>query len=240
MKFVSNAIDRAGLRILEHLIRYRLVTKPVWESWRESDPSETIDYSQAIKRLVNHRLVDAIPLHHGRFYFVLTMKATRALNLEDCSSGPLIEHEKVKAYARMVYCSQHKSVELMTPSEVRELLSEECVSWSKGFYRIEGCAERFGFMRVDGNLQSHASRAAQQLRTDVFRFGSTPCIVKLIKCNRFELTWLTATDKRMSAVIGHFRNYDKVGSAPINSVVLPELIPLLTSIPLDGGMRTPM
>lgn len=238
MKFVNGEIDRAGRRILEHLVRYRLVTKPIWETWRELDTSETIDYSKAIKRLVKHRLVDAVPLHHGRFYFVLTMNAMRELNLEHCGSGPLIEHEKVKAYARLVYCSQNKSVELLTPSEVRHLISDECVSWSKGFYRKESSFERIGFMRVDGNLQSYPARAAQQLRTDVFRFGKTPCIVKLIKSNRFELTWLTATDKRMSTVIEHFQCYDKVGHAPINSVVLPELLPLLTSIPLDGDMKT--
>ena len=240
MKYGNGEIDSPGRRILEHLVRYRLVTKPIWETWQELDPSDPIDYSRAIKRLVKHRLVDGFSLHHGRFYFVLTEKAIRELSLNECGCGPLNEYEKVKAYARLVYCSQTKAVELMTPSEVRDLISEECVGWSKGFYRIESSPERVGFMRVDGNLRSNPARAAQQLRTDVFRFGKAPCIVKLIKSNRFELTWLTATELRMSTVIDHFRSYDKVGNAPINSVALPELLPLLTSIPLDGGMNTPL
>jgi hypothetical protein len=240
MKSGNAEIDLAGQRILEHLVRYRLVTKPIWEAWQKLDPSGATDYSKAIKRLIKNRFVDCFSLHHGRFYFVLTERANRELNLSECGCGPLSEYEKVKAYARLAYCSQTKSVELMTPPEVRVLISEECVSWSKGFYRIQSSPERVGFMRVDGNLQSHPARAAQQLRTDVFRFGKAPCIVKLIKSNRFELTWLTATEMRMSTVIELFRSYDKVGNAPINSVVLPALLPLLTSIPLDGGMKSPL
>ncbi len=92
------------------------------------------------------------------------------------------------------------------------------------------------YLQVDTSLYAYPSRTAQRLRDAIFRLAKLPAIKHLVQQQQFELVLVAVTAPRAESILNHFRRYDRVGGTPIQTLVVPELIPLLTAVPVGGSI----
>ena len=104
-------------------------------------------------------------------------------------------------------------------------------------FMVQREAKKIYYLRIDSAIRAFPARVAQQLRNDIFRLVKIGSIKHLIQSNQFELVLVTCTEGRSNAILKHFRSYDRVGGTPIKAVVVPELVPLVTTIPIGGAFN---
>ncbi len=226
-------LSEVELLLLEFIAKHGLVTKSIWLTAQPLSKISPNSIASAIRNLTRRKIVVARPLHFGIFYFAFAKRSVEGLRLPPRLGNPLNEKDKLRAYARMLVFAHHKpTFEQLDKNALSERLGEPLHGFPRGFYKDTIDKTLLGFMRVDSYIQSSPDRSAQVLRSDVLRLVSVQGIVDLIKRKQFEITWVTATRHRAESVIKRFRSYERVGSAPINIIVLPELIPLVTAIQL--------
>ena len=222
-------------RLIEHIGRHRLTTRLIWPNVVSLRDTPTSEIVKALRSLSKRGIVRAFPLHHGRFYFTLTKPAAAKLIDSELVGGQLSDGGKLKAFARLLLATKHTPIQTpISKTKLLELWGSIANGLPDGFYTRDGKPTVYGFLRIDACISSSASRASQQLRNDIFRFVKIRPIVELIKEKRFELSLVAATQFRAEAIMQRFRAYERVGATPVNMIVLPELLPLLTSVPIGA------
>lgn len=232
-KLESNfgALTAIELVLLQTIAIHGLVTNRVWKELEALDGLPSHDISGAMRSLTNRKIVVARTLHHGQNYFAFAKEAASQLGLPQELGNPLSEKSKLRAYARLLFFVRHRpNVAKITKTELEVKLGQPCHGLPNGFYVDPSNLPFLGFVRVDTHVHSVPERSSQILRSDVHQFVTIKPIAACFKAKQFEFTWVTATQRRADAVMKRFKEYELVGGAPINVVVIPELIPLITSI----------
>lgn len=225
------ALSAIEFVLLQTIAIHGLVTSRIWKELASLEGLPSQDVSGAMRSLTNRKIVAARTLHHGQNYFAFTKESVLQLGLAYELGDPLSEKSKLRAYARLIFFIRHRpGFVKLTKSELEAKLCQPCHGLPNGFYGDPNNLPFIGFVRVDTHIHSIPERSSQILRSDVHQFVSIKPIAACFKAKQFEFTWVTATQRRADAVMKRFKEYELVGGAPINVVVIPELIPLITSI----------
>ena len=81
--------------ILDQVKTFGMTTRVVWSRSPELQRFSQDDITRTIRSLSVRGILEAHPLHHGRFYFALTKKAAQKFGSEEWSGGPFNERDKV-------------------------------------------------------------------------------------------------------------------------------------------------
>jgi hypothetical protein len=228
----------AEQKLFEHLRRHRLTVKWIWSHVPTLAEFTAIELAAAMRLLTRRGLVAAFPLHHGRFYFTFARGAAERLGEPDLLSGEFSELAKIRAYTKLIYFVIHRpNYRELASDGLRQTLANDAIGLPGGFYTTSADSSFLGFLRVDTVLHGSPVRMAQTLRDDILRLAKLTAIVQRIKAGQFELSMATATQYRAEAIVEHFRTFPYVGSSPINIAIIPELVSLVTSIPLGQVSR---
>lgn len=212
--------------LIELLVRYGLITKATWQSIFD-DPLSVAQYSQAMWSLTRSRWVTAKPLHAGKMCFILSNSMVTRLGLPAERAKPMVHATLFRDYARLLYCTKYESASYrLSKEQVERLIEGTSEGIPLGFWGNDRQSSQFAFMRIDQSRFGSANHAAQAIRKDVHRLIRFDSICKRIKEKQFEWVFVTPTKSRAEAVLKAFRQYE-VGKAPVRSVVMDELVPLL-------------
>ena len=224
-------------RLIDQVSTFGMTTRLVWTKTPSLQEFSEIEIVQGIRNLTRQGVLEPHPLHHGRFYFALTTSAAKQKNVESTQGGPFSEREKYCAYAKLltgiVYLPHSIPV---TGRKLDALLGRD----SKGLPNIlmaDNEKRLLFWIRIDSCPYSIPSRTAQQLRNDLFRIEKLGSMRTLIKQKQFEIVLLSCTLQRSDAILEQFRSYSRVGASPVRPVIVPELLPLLTSVKIGHHMN---
>ncbi len=217
--------------ILQNIATYGFVTKHVCKDIKTLRDLTPTNLSFIMLSLTERKIVVVRSLHHGQNYFAFSRETELKLGFPDRLGKPLCEQSKIRALARLIFFNRHRfGFAILDKHQLGAKLGMPCHGLPIGFYCNPTALAFLGFLRVDTHVHSSPDRSSQILRSDINRLISIKRIEERFRAKQFEFTWVTATQRRAQAVMQRFRKYDRVGGAPINVVVIPELIPLVTSI----------
>ena len=218
--------------IVEQVKTFGLTTRAVWVNTSNEKQFTPHEIAQSLRRLTNKEVLESHPLHHGRHYFTLTKVEAKRICCETTIGGPFYERTKFQAYSKLLIGLKHipGAIPLRAGAKSR-ILGQNAIGLPNTLMlSSDGC--KVYWLRIDSAIRAKPSRMAQQLRTDVFRVVKVDAICELIRQRRFELVLVVCTQARANAILELFKSYERVGATPIRTIVLPELIPLITSVPL--------
>lgn len=246
MKFGNEAVkpqvDAASIldvAIVEQVKTYGLTTRAAWSNSPIVKSLTPQDIAFSLRRLTTRRILEPHPLHHGRHYFTLTKLEAKKIGCETTSGGPFHERAKFLAYAKLLVGLIHLPNATPLRLAVRSnMLGSEAIGLPDTMM-LSSDATKIFWIRIDASIRSKPSRTAQQLRTDVFRIVKIDSICDLIREKRFELVLVACTQARSNSIMEYFQSYERVGASPIRTIIIPELIPLVTSVPLGGPTAPP-
>ena len=222
--------------ILDQVKSFGMTTRVVWGRSPTLQEFSPDDITQAIRSLTARGILEAHPLHHGRFYFALTKKAVQKFGSEEWSGGSFNERDKFRVFAKLIVGTFHLSAATpFSKSKLRSTMGDGTLGLPNHFM-VQRDAKKIYYLRIDSAIRAFPARVAQQLRNDIFRLVKIGSIKHLIQSKQFELVLVTCTEGRSKAILQHFRSYDRVGGTPIQAVVVPELIPLVTTVPIGGAI----
>ncbi len=218
----------------EQIETYGMTTRLVWEHTVSLTSFAPAEITACLRVLSKSGLVEAHPLHHGRFYFTFARHHHLSHRTSRWRGGPFGESEKCKAFAKLVVGTLHlPGVVPCTVDQHSKLLGEGGQGLSLQFM-VEADRQQIFYLQVDKSLFAQPSRSAQRLRDAIFRLAKLPAIKHLVQQQQFELVLVAVTAQRAESILNHFRRYDRVGSTPIRTLIVPELMPLLTAVPIGG------
>jgi hypothetical protein len=207
-----------------------LTVKAVWATSGDLAAFDAKAISKTIKRLVRRGLIEVGWLQHGTHYFVLSRRAARHLqSVNQC--GLLSESAKLAAYGRLLFVTQYRAEFSFGQSNATARKLGFSTNGYANCFAINKSNQSLAFVRIDKSIASRPARSAQTMRSDILRLVKRTEIAELMKQKRFEYVWCTATQARAGATLREFRKYDRVGNSPVTQLVMPELVPLLCSIP---------
>jgi hypothetical protein len=223
--------------IVEQVKLYGLTTRAAWAKAPIASSLTRRDIGLSFRRLTTRGILKSHRLHHGLHYFTLTKSEARRIGCETTSGGPFQERNKFQAYARLLVGLTHlpDASPLRLANKSRMLGPKAIGLPDTMMLSSDGC--KIYWVRIDSSIRSQPSRAAQQLRTDIFRIVKIDSIRELIQERRFELVLVACTLARSNSILKHFRSYERVGATPIRTIIIPELIPLITSVQLGGPIQ---
>ncbi len=223
--------------IIKQVSTFGLTTRCVWCVTPGLLDVPVNAITKTLRSLVSRRILEPHPLHHGRFYFALTKKAAKELPTEFTTGGPFNERDKLRSYAKLLLSAIHLVGASPIPrNKFLNSLGESAIGLP-GSFMYQPKEKKVYFIRIDTAIRAFPSRMAQQLRTAVFRCVKFPLLCELIRQKRFEIVLVTCTRPRCDAILKHFRSYDRVGGTPIRSIMMPELLPIITSVPIGGAIH---
>jgi hypothetical protein len=218
-------------KLLNQIVTFRLTTRLAW-NYAELKEHSPLEISQALRRMTKSRIVEAHPLHHGRFYFTLTSKTATQLDLT-CTGGPLSESAKVRAYAKLllgvIYLPGFVPLRGAT---LAERIGEHIVGLPD-LFMVNPTSKLINLVRLDVQPAASPARTAQQLRQDLFRLASTPTLKQLVRDGQLKIALVACSIARCQSILEHFRKYERVGNVPVRTIAIDQLIPLL--LPIDWG-----
>lgn len=222
--------------ILDQVKTFGMTTRVVWSRSPALLAFSKDDITRAIRSLTVRGILEAHPLHHGRFYFALTKRAAQKFGSEEWSGGPFDERNKFRVYAKLMVGTLHlAAASPLSKSRLHSTMGEGVMGLPNHFM-VQRDSKKIYYLRIDSAVRAFPARVAQQLRNDIFRLVKIGAMKHLIQSNQFELVLVTCTEGRKEAILKHFRSYDRVGGTPIQTVVIPELIPLVTTVPIGGAI----
>ena len=218
--------------ILDQVKTFGMTTRVVWSRSPALQGFPPDDITRAIRSLTVRGILEAHPLHHGRFYFALTKKAAQRFGSEEWSGGPFNERDKFRVYAKLLVGTLHiPTATPLSKSKLHSTMGDGVIGLPNHFM-VQRDAKKIYYLCIDSAVRAFPARVAQQLRNDIFRLVKIESIKHLIQSNQFKIVLVTCTEGRSEAILKHFRSYDRVGGTPIQTVVVPELIPLVTTVPI--------
>lgn len=225
------------LALREQIETYGMTTRLVWEHAASLKSYAATDITACLRAMSKSGIVEAHPLHHGRFYFTFARHHSLRDRTSRWRGGALGEAEKCRAFAKLVVGTLHSPDAVpCTAEQHSKLLGEGGQGLSLQFMLLPEQKKVF-YLQVDTSLYAYPSRTAQRLRDAIFRLAKLPAIKHMVQQQQFELVLVAVTAQRTESILNHFRRYDRVGGTPIRPLVVPELMPLLTAVPIGG--KTP-
>jgi len=219
--------------VLKQIARYRLTvfaalrTEPVW--------------SDAGVRAIKHTLrevqrrgwIASAPLHYQARYWSLTTVGANHIGVTAERSGPLSEAAKVRAYAVLVFCRLLDRPRVrLTADEIGKYFPDvERVGLPTGYYFDPRDNGRLGLTRVDAGQRGRWDRIVESLREDIETHWQQSGFRTLISAGRFELTVLTVFPQKARRIQEALAAHRDAQRIRVHAVALPQLLPLLTSIP---------
>lgn len=236
-KKVSEATTSLDAAIVELIKTYGLTTRTACSNLVEAASTTTQDIPASLRRLTSQKIIESHSLHHGRHYFTLTKSAAKRIGSEMTTGGPFLERGKFQAYAKLLIGLNHlPNATPLRLARKSQLLGPEAAGLPDTMM-ITSDTNKLFWVRIDSSIRSRPSRMAQQLRADVFRITKIESIRRLIRERNFELVLAACTEARSNAILKHFHSYERVGATPIHTITIPELIPLVTSVPIGGPIQ---
>jgi len=220
--------------LLAQIETYGMTTRLVWDRYPSLRVYAATDITACLRTLSKAGVIEAHPLHHGRFYLTFTRQYKLRHPQSKWRGGPLGEAEKINMFAKlMVGTTYIPGATPCTAEQHAKLLGEGGHGLSLQFM-LQPEQKKLYYLQVDRSIHAYPSRTAQRLREAIFRLAKLPSIRHLVKEQQFEPVLVAVTPQRAEAILSHFRRYDRVGSTPIRIVVVPELTPLLSAVPTGG------
>ena len=217
------------ISLLTLIVEHGMIVKSTWLTLPFAEAMTSVEMARAMWRLTNRRILVAHQLFPGKMWFTTTNSTNVKLRMP-VSKKPLSVSAMIRCFARLQFFTeiQPTAYKLEPAQLVRKLDGEPTYGLPPGFYGRDTDEEVLGFFRVDGHLENASTRAsvtraAQVLRHDIFRLVKFKRIQQLLKNKKFEFTWITASQWRADAVLEQFQQYNHIGKAPINALVVPEL-----------------
>jgi hypothetical protein len=222
------------LALLKQIETYGMTSRLVWEHTASLKSFSATDITACLRALSKSGIVEAYPLHHGRFYFTFARHHTLNNRTSRWRGGAFGEAEKCKAFAKLVVGTLHLPGAVPCTAEQHSRLLGEGGQGLSLQFMLQPEQKKVFYPQVDTSLVAYPSRTAQRLRDAIFRLAKLPAIKHLVQQQQFELLLLAVTAQRAESILNHFRRYDRVGGTPIRPLVVPELMPLLTAVPIGG------
>lgn len=234
---LETILDEAGLTKLGKLsdeesvlvaliLEHGLVTKATWISIADGE-RRVETFSNAMWTLTRRKLVVARPLFQGTMYFSLSKAVVSKLNLPSVRATSFDAAAKLNAYARLLLFTHYlpKATQIRK-AQLAQQLGQPVIGLPTGFFGRLDEPGWLGFLRVDGHMRGAPSRSARSIRDDVHRLIQIVAIRTKLKQRQFGWVWITARQSRADVVLEHFKKFD-VGRAPVEAVVMPELLSIV-------------
>lgn len=222
------------LALLKQIETYGMTTRLVWEHTASLKPFAATDITTCLRALSKSGIVEAHPLHHGRFYFTFARHHSLRDRTSRWRGGAFGEAEKCKTFAKLVVGTLHLPGTVPCSAEQHSKLLGEGGQGLSLQFMLQPDQKKVVYPQVDTSLVALPSRTAQRLRDAIFRLAKLPAIKHLVQQQQFELVLVAITTQRADSILNHFRRYDRVGGTPIRPLAVPELMPLLTAVPIGG------
>lgn len=221
--------------IREQVSVYGMTTRMVLRATSSLQSYADSELVRSLRDLTGKNCLRAYPLHHGRFYFTFTEKEADRCQTEQTRGGPFNERDKFRAFARLMIGTAYSPTSIpLSRSEAEILLGTE-MGGAVNNFMIRPEVKTILGITIDTAIHAFPARPAQKLRDDVLRYVRYSNVKSLVAQSRFEIVLVAATQPRSDSILKHFRLYDRVGGTPVNAIVIPELLPRITPVPVNGG-----
>lgn len=229
---VQNALE---LAILEQISNFGMTTRIAWGISPVLMVHDPALIGKSLRSLTKRKLVEAYPLHHGRFYFTFTKQAAKAMST-NCEGGPYSETNKIRSFVKLLIGIDKMPGYIPLPvAELSLRLGEKIVGLPDVFMVHPG-TKHILLVRIDTDPAQRPARTAQKLRQDVFRLANTPPLRQLVIAKQLTVALAACTDRRATSILEHFRSYDRVSVMPVEQIILPRLLSLLLPVSLGGDI----
>lgn len=225
------------LALREQIETYGMTTRLVWERTESLKSFDSADITTCLRALSKSGVVEAHPLHHGRFYFTFARYHTLRNSTSRWRGGAFGESEKRRVFAKLLVGTLYLPGAVPCTAEQHSKLLGEGGQGLSLQFMLQPEQKKVFYVLVDTSLHAYPSRTAQRSRDAIFRFAKMPAIKHLIHQQQFELVLVAVTAPRAESILNHFRRYSRVGGTPIRPLVVTELLPLLTAVPIGGSHR---
>lgn len=230
----SNSQSSLELAILEQVSAYGMTTRVVWGASPVLASYGPSLISRSIRALTRRKLLEAHPLHHGRFYFTFPKIAARAMST-NWQGGPFAETNKIRTFAKlMIGIEQMPGYVPLSVGELSIRVEEKIVGLPDVFMANKA-AKHILFVRVDVDPARRPARSAQKLRQDIFRLANMPALRSLVMAKQLSVALAACTEGRAVSILEHFGTYERVNVVPVQQIVLPRLLSLLLPVSLGGA-----
>lgn len=219
--------------VLQHINRYRLTVLEAVERLPVFAGQRPQQIHRILRQLEHRAFIAAAPLHQGVSYWYLLPAGARRLGLTDDRCGRLSEPAKIRAYALLRFCCLSENARVrLTRQDIATRLPEFDRPGLPNTYYFDGIGRgRLGIARIDAGHRGRWDRIVQTIRQDVAAHVRRPVWKQLFAAGRFELTLLTVFPEKAQRIRESLAQHPDVSLATVQVVALPELLPLITSMP---------
>lgn len=238
---MTRELDPTTYDVLDHIARYRigvpeaLVTTPPFAEFSPGRMARTL---RALSESTEEPLLASAPLFGDRRYFYLTRTGESAIGepaegrAERRRAGALSEIAKVRAYAVLAFCClSERPRQRLTAEEFRRNFPEHHRPGLPMGYYADHEARRLGFVRVDAGGRGRWDRIAEKVREDIERHREMPAFRDSIAAGSFELTLVTATQRKAERLRPLLEEAGHPSGVPLRVHVVPGLIDLIAPPP---------
>lgn len=238
---MTRELDPATYDVLDHIARYRigvpeaLVATPPFAEFSVARATRTL---RALSEAAEEPLLASAPLFGDRRYFYLTRAGEAAIGEAEPGqgsrrrAGALSEIAKVRAYAVLAFCCLSGTPrQRLTAEEFRRTFPEHHRPGLPRGYYADHEAKRLGFVRVDAGGRGRWDRIAEKIREDVERHRAMPAFRDYVAAGSFELTLVTATERKAERLRPLFEEEGRSFGVPLRVHVVPELLDLIAPRP---------
>lgn len=230
----SQAKSPAEQAVLEQICVFGMTTRLVWEQDAQLKQFPTGEVVKALRQFTKSKVLEAHPLHHGRYYFTFSKRTAALVSDLDWQGGSFGERDKVKTFAKLLIGVKYlPGYEPLNTARRQLLLGEQVAGLPDGFL-VDKSVKQLLLVRIDATPRAPAVRTAQRLRHDVFRLANRPELKRLVQYKKLELAVAACTPLRCRQIVKLFAAYERVGMVPVRHFALAELAPLFTSVQLGG------
>lgn len=227
----ESPIDQA---LLEQIGEFGMTTRLVWEHDARLKQFSAAEVVSALRQLTKAKVLEAHPLHHGRYYFTFSKRTAAMATDFEWQGGAFGEHDKVKAFAKLLIGVKYSpGYQPLDTARRRLMLGGQVTGLPDGFL-VDKSSNKLLLVRIDASPRAQAVRTAQRLRHDVFRLANTPELKRLVQAKQLELAVAACTQPRCRQIVKLFAAYERVGVVPVRQFALAELAPLFTPVQLGG------
>lgn len=216
---------------LDHIARYRLTVPAALA--RLPQLSKPRDMETLLKGLSRRSLIADAPLVKRQRYWHLTAAGARLSEVSENHSGPLSEQGKIRAYAALHFCCLgDRPRHLLTSTELNQHFPDlHRPGLPAGYYFDPQGAGCLGLIRVDAGHCGRWDRVIESIREDISSHCNQAGFRKLAQAGRFEIALLTVLPQKAQRLEETLASHADAHRIPVRVVAIPELLPLITSIP---------
>lgn len=218
--------------ILRHLARHRLTVLAAVGRLPELTGWRTRRIKAVLRTCERHGLLRAGLLHQGVRCWFLAPAGAAYCGLPEERSGGLSESAKLRAFALLRFCCLgDEPRRRLTTEELLRAFPRLQGTGRPGGYYLDPAVGRLGLARLDAHRHGRWDRSLQSVREDIDRHWRHPGFRGLIQAGRFEIALLTVFPEKASRLTAALAEHPDAGRVPVRCLALPELLPLVASLP---------